>query len=510
MPKTIPVSQEIKEAVLKTKANQPLLSGRKIAELFGLHQKTVNKILNEILNKDVSPKMWSGILRTEKTAEERIPPASSETEGPQPSEEVFNDEVTGQWAQGKHYTYNGDNDVYISFIKSRPNPLVISGTKFRAMKKAYSDWDGHKSTINEVCRRFSIPRDQFIELKTIHGWTHDSEPFSKEEVLVRETDDLVEDAFQQRRQAVWESFEKKKWLQTKVDAEKWNNLEQNFILPLQEHITNLVPQYHIPTLLIRSPRNPFAVVTNTAELHYGKRGWVYETGEEYGRAEAAQRLTTARQNMLEEVADRGVPEVFYQAVGNDYLTIDTDNGTTTRGTGQDLDGSAAQIYSEGFDLNVQDIDTLLQVAPVHILGIPGNHDHLLSIALLKGLQAWYRNNPRVVIEFSARSRAYVDYGNTDLGFAHGDGALKPKDYMATMAYEDPEKWARTIYRAFFTGHFHSEVVRELIGGTHYQMPSLSGKDRYHEKNAYLAEAAMASYVVDKYRGVTSTIMTRVR
>ena len=80
--------------------------------------------------------------------------------------------------------------------------------------------------------------------------------------------------------------------------------------------------------------------------------------------------------------------------------------------------------------------------------------------------------------------------------------------MATMAKEAPELWANTLYRAFFTGHLHSEVVRELVGGTHYQMPSLRGADRFHERNAYLADAALASYLVDKSRGVTSTIYTR--
>lgn len=419
------------------------------------------------------------------------------------------EELSGKWTQGKGYTYNGDTDTYITFIKSKTSPLIISGTKFRSMKKAYSNWDGNEASINEVCRRFSIPREQFIELKTIHGWTHDQEPFTREELQERDTEDLADDAFQQRRQNLWESFEKKKWHQTKVDADKWNSLEQNFILPLQEQISALVPSYIFPNLNLKKARNPFVVVTNTGELHYGKAGWIYETGEEYTRAEAASRLIESRENMLSEVLDRGVPEKFFLAVGNDYLTIDTDGGTTTKGTSQDMDGTAAQIFSEGFDLTVRDIDSLAMVSPVHVLGIPGNHDRILSLAMLKGLQAWYRNSDRVTVEFSAKSRAYVDYGNTILGFAHGDGALRPKDYMSTMAKEDAFRWARTIYRAFFTGHLHSEVIRELIGGTHYQMPSLSGKDRYHERNGYLSDAAMASYVIDKLKGVVSTIMTRI-
>jgi hypothetical protein len=328
-------------------------------------------------------------------------------------------------------------------------------------------------------------------------------------MMSREVEDLADDAFQQRRQAVWESFEKRKWHQTKVDAQKWNNLEQNFILPLQDHLSTLIPAYTVPMLNIKSARNPFAVVTSAGELHYGGSGWILETGENYSRAEASERLQSTRETMLEEVADKGRPETFFYASGHDYFTVDTDGGTTTKGTPQEMDGTAAQILSEGIDLAIRDVDVLRQVAPVRVLFVPGNHDRLLSLALLKCLQVAFQDKPDVIVEFSARTRAYDAYGNTLMGFGHGDMALKPAQYMSTMAKESPALWADTVYRAFFTGHLHSEVVRELVGGTHFQMPSLRGKDRFHERNAYLADAALASYVVDKQRGVTNTLYTRV-
>lgn len=489
MPKTEKVAEGVRELVKQFHALDPSASMRAIAKEVGLHHKTVSKILQQDLTTDVSvadPIEESVVL-----------------------DDVQNDEPSGQWVQGKNYIYNGDSDTYITVLRCRTTPLVINGVKFRSMKKAYSDWKGTESTINEICRRFAIPRDQFVELKAVHGWTHDQEPFTREEVMSREVEDLADDAFQQRRQAVWENFEKKKWHQTKVDAEKWNSLEQNFILPLQEQIGLLVPAYVPQPFSIRAPRNPFAVMTSSGELHYGGAGWVMETGEEYSRAEAANRLSRIRGEMLEEVADKGRPEKIFYAIGNDFLTVDTDHGTTTKGTPQEMDGTAAQILSEGLDLAIRDIDVLRSVAPIYILPAPGNHDRLLTTALIKFIQAWYRNDTDVEIEFSARSRSYCAYGDTLLGVGHGDGALKPKDFMATMAKEAANLWAQTIHRAFFTGHFHSEVVRELVGGTHYQMPSLRGRDRYHERNAYLADSALASYLIDKRRGVTNSIMTRV-
>ena len=491
MPKTTPVPQMVKDSVQEYHNQYPDLSARKIAAQVGLHHKTVSRILKQA-------ELASVVKGVE--VEEPVQLVLDET---------ANDTPSGSWVEGKSYVYNGTSDSYVTVLRCRPKPLVMTGTKFRAMKKAYSNWDGSPSTINEICRRFAVPRDQFIELKQIHGWTHEAEPFTKEEVMSREVDDLTDDAFQQRRQAVWEGFEKKKWHQVKEDAQKWNNLEQNFMLPLQDHLSTLIPSYSVPRLNLKKPRNPFAVVTSAGELHYGGSGWVLETGEEFNRAEAEDRLVYARTQMLEEVSDKGRPEKFFYAIGHDFLTVDTDFGTTTKGTPQEMDGTAAQILAEGFDLAVRDVDSLRGVAPLEIVSIPGNHDRLLTVALLKFLQAWYRNESDVEIKFSAKSRAYASYGDTLLGFAHGDGALRPKDYMATMAKEAPGLWANTIYRAFFTGHLHSEVVRELVGGTHYQMPSLRGKDRWHERQAYLSEAALASYVVDRRRGVTSTLYTRV-
>jgi DNA-binding Lrp family transcriptional regulator len=469
------------------------MSARKIADAVGLHHKTVSRILKQYLDEQ--------IVSDIRADGSEIPVV--------PAIDPPDEELTGLWVQKDKYVYNGDSDTYITFLKCRPKPLVINGVKFRSMKKAYSDWDGKPSTVNEICRRFAIPRDQFQELKAVHGWTHEAEPFTREEVMSREVEDLADDAFQQRRQAIWEGFEKKRWHEIKVDAEKWNNLEQNFMLPLQDHLSTLIPSYEPPRLNLKLARNPFAVVTSAGELHYGGSGWVLETGEEFSRAVAEERLVYARTQMLEEVSDKGRPEKFFYVIGHDYVTVDTDFGTTTKGTPQEMDGTVAQIIAEGFDLAVRDIDTLRGASQVKILSVPGNHDRMLTLTLLKFLQAWYRNDSDVEIEFSAKSRAYTSYGDTLLGFAHGDGALKPAQYMATMALEAPGLWANTMWRAFFTGHLHHEVVRELVGGTHYQMPSLRGRDRFHERNAYLSEAALASYVVDRSKGVTSTIYTRV-
>jgi hypothetical protein len=47
MPKTTPVPEEIRRSIVQTKKAHPDWSGRQIANLFGYHQKTVNRIINQ-------------------------------------------------------------------------------------------------------------------------------------------------------------------------------------------------------------------------------------------------------------------------------------------------------------------------------------------------------------------------------------------------------------------------------------------------------------------------------
>jgi hypothetical protein len=47
MPKTTPVPEEIRLSIIRTKQQHPEWSGRKLADMFGYHQKTVNRIIGQ-------------------------------------------------------------------------------------------------------------------------------------------------------------------------------------------------------------------------------------------------------------------------------------------------------------------------------------------------------------------------------------------------------------------------------------------------------------------------------
>ena len=125
-------------------------------------------------------------------------------------DEVVKENVK-KWFHTDAYTYNADADTYITFLRSAPKPITMPGDVHRAMQRAYSNWDGNPGTINEICRQFSFPRAWFVEYKSVHGWTHDKEPFTNEEIMSRKTEDMVDDALEQRRSVLFQKFEQEKW-----------------------------------------------------------------------------------------------------------------------------------------------------------------------------------------------------------------------------------------------------------------------------------------------------------
>ena len=407
------------------------------------------------------------------------------------------------WFHSTHYVYDDDTDKYITFLSSCKKPLVVPGERHRAMKRAYSNWDGQPSTINEICRDFSIPRAWFQEYRRIHGWTHDAEPFTAEQMLSENVENLVEDALQARRQLLHRKFEVQKWSQIKAQAEKWVRFETTVLEALVSAIENNNPQYEVPKLLLYRAAQPFSAVIGPSDLHWGMYAWDSETGAGYDRDEAEYRLITATEKIVARLP--GEPEMFYLTYGGDFFHMDNDQGTTTKGTRLDLDGSPAEIIISGCEMARVQIDLLRQIAPVKVILVPGNHDQYTTLALMLYLHTWYRSADDVEVILNYQPRFYTRCGDTLMGFHHGT-SLKPEKMAAIMATEARELWGACKHHVFFGGHLHHERVVETGGIIYYQMPSLAGTDRWHSRMGFTtAQPAMVAYLIDHTEGITGTL-----
>jgi hypothetical protein len=414
-------------------------------------------------------------------------------------------EIPSNYIHNSSYYYDDAKDLYIVYIKSKP--YKFTGTIIRDMKSRYSNLDGSPESINQICRNFEIPRNIFTQLKSIMGWTHDSEPFTDEEITSRDEDEMVSDALQKRKFSFFQKFTRQEEKMIKDAANNWWAFKGMTLNPLVEKLQDTLAQPIIPKIKL-STGDPHAVVISPFDLHYGKYAWGGEVLEEYSRQIARDLLIEKTNDLLSDIVKYNVEKIIIP-VGSDYFHIDTLSGTTTKGTPQDCDGTYVQIMVEGQKLMIEFVEMLRSVAEVEIILTAGNHDFKLSHVLLQHLGAYYRMCPDVNVIQCHKFRQYFIYGNTLMGFTHGD-STKLSDLPYKMAQEAPELWADAKYKAFFTGHLHHEMVKDFNGVKVFQMPSLSGSDRWHHNHGYEGSTrSLHAYVVHREKGIRSTLMANV-
>jgi hypothetical protein len=416
--------------------------------------------------------------------------------------------TSGDLEYDKSYVYQSDKDLYIFFIPGYNKPLSFAGDKIRELKRRYSNWDGSPNSINQICRAFKLSRSLFDKIRRILSWTHDSEPFTDEELVNRSEEDLLSELVQGKKFALEQRFEQQKLQSLEKDARKWRELKLGALNPFTDYFESHQDSLKAtPTINLTQVEGEYACVISPFDLHFGKYGWDKEVGETYNRKIAEELLLEHTQDLLSEINHYPI-EKFIVPVGSDYFHFDTVRGTTTNGTPQDCDGTLVQIMFEGSYLMIKFIDMLRQVAPVEIPMAAGNHDRVLSNSLLLFLQGYYREASNVAVTSNLSMRQYVQYGNTVMGFTHGDGP-KMSALPGIMVNESGLTFGPDTNKVWFTGHLHFEKVVEMQKTKIYQMPSLSGTDRWHHLKGYKSVRGMCAYLVTKDKGVRHNIFSNI-
>jgi hypothetical protein len=253
------------------------------------------------------------------------------------------------------------------------------------------------------------------------------------------------------------------------------------------------------------------------DLHFGKKSWEKETGENYDTEIAEKRFINAVDDLAQK-ASIYRPERILFPIGNDFLHIDTLSGTTTKGTRQDADDRTTMLFKNGLLLLVKSIDKLSTIAPVNVIIVPGNHDTMSMFHLGTALWSWYRNIKHISVDDSFMLRKYFEYGNSLIGFVHGDRDDAPvKNLPLIMAQEQSEAWARTKFREWHIGHVHKRKETDFIAGDTYNgvhvkvIPSLTGTDAWHYQHGYVKGERMAeSFLWDFKNGCIGTFKSYVK
>ena len=300
----------------------------------------------------------------------------------------------------------------------------------------------------------------------------------------------------------------------KNDTEKTHDdIRQSFIDFAQAHSPKYTPIIH--------ESGEHLLVINAADIHFGKLATTSETGFEYNSDIAEKRLIDGIAKLVAKSKPHGVSKIVF-VLGNDVLHTDTPHRTTTSGTPQDTHGMWHENFLLAKRAYISIIENLTQLADVHLVHVPSNHDFQSGWMLSDSVCSFFYNNPNVYTadgSVSIAHRKYVQFGNNLIMFSHGDGA-KEKDLPNLMQYEARKSWGECLYSYAYLGHLHhknrnaygknpQKIEKDHIGVTVIKsstdidptmntfvevIRSPSPPDRWHSTNGYVNEQAIECFL----------------
>ena len=261
-----------------------------------------------------------------------------------------------------------------------------------------------------------------------------------------------------------------------------------------------------PTTVVRERPNEkesFLLLVDPADIHVGKLAQSFETGEDYDNQIAVQRVKEGVEGIIEKTKGFSIDKVLFIG-GNDILHIDTPKRTTTSGTPQDTDGMWHTNFLIAKELYIDVLKRLIEVADVHFIYNPSNHDYTNGFFLADVIKTYFKDCKNITFDCDIRHRKYFRYHTNLIGTSHGDGA-KTQDLPLLMAQESKD-WSDTKHRYVYTHHVHHKNAKDFIGVTVESLRSCSSADGWHSRNGYQhAPKAIEGFLHSKEHGQIARI-----
>ena len=268
-------------------------------------------------------------------------------------------------------------------------------------------------------------------------------------------------------------------------------LKRRMPKPVSDAIANMLTdwKFEIPIYETLPNLDRHLLEISLYDAHFGKLCWGPETLNSGDLKTSAMHYAQAGDKMLTKVIGYPIDRILLP-IGNDFFHINNWLNTTGKGTLQDVDTRLAKIFDVGCKSVINLINRCVQVAPVDVMWIPGNHDPETSWFMAKVIEAYYHETDAVRVCTDPTWRKYLKYGTTLLGYTHGNEE-KESDLPLIMATEQPDFWAATTCRSWRLGHFHTKRQRKYTSGdtingvTIDYLPSISMTDAWHFRKGYV-------------------------
>lgn len=281
-----------------------------------------------------------------------------------------------------------------------------------------------------------------------------------------------------------------------------NNINhEQIISEIIGELSNLAPKY--PEITYESNEDYHLLVIDPADIHISKLARALETGDEYNHDIAFQRVKEAVIGLISRSSGYSINKVLF-VMGNDILHVDNKANTTTGGTPQDVSLMWYDAFKMAQRLLIECIELLVQVAPVHVVYNPSNHDMTSGFYLAQVIEAWFSKSKEITFDITPAHRKYFRYYNNLIGTTHGDGA-KDVDLPMLMAHESKD-WTECKHKYFYTHHIHHKKSRDYMSVNVESMRSPSGADSWHHRHAFQhAPKGIDAFIHHPLHGRISTL-----
>jgi len=236
-----------------------------------------------------------------------------------------------------------------------------------------------------------------------------------------------------------------------------------------------------------------ALIIGISDVHLGLLSKYETSNSEYNIKIATDLYRKTIEKITEKIASRNFDEIVLLC-GNDFLNCDNHEGTTSRGTPQDMDGFYYNIIDSALSILVATINYLLNYAPIKIYNVVSNHDQNTMYLLMKCLECFYRGYSNVWVDTGILPRKYYTFSSNLFGFSHD---LKIKTALQLMTVEAKDEWGRCNQFYWLLGHLHQAMQYEKEGLMEiYRLPTFSSASRWLNNNGFIqAEKRSQCFVV---------------
>jgi hypothetical protein len=240
------------------------------------------------------------------------------------------------------------------------------------------------------------------------------------------------------------------WEKSSLDEEKRFKAVKNALLEMMKDFEGRAePSVKIPKFLDKDlltfyplPDLHFGLLVSKEESNHGY-DYDLKIAKSWVLASMKHLVSTAPRSQIAVITDLG-----------DFLHAADNSARTKSGHVLDTDGRHYKIVKTAFEVTKTMIEeALTKHETVYFYSVAGNHSDNSCIYLKAYLDAWFRNEPRVIIVDGNQAQQYHLFGKNIIGFTHGH-ELAPNRCSETLVFDNYEQFSASRYRYFHFGHFH--------------------------------------------------------